>query len=97
MTPVDKFLPRFIKESPGSPSQESSLPPPPRAAQMPVEIKSKEEFEKAMESATEVRVHRTGDSAKVKIRTKEGLLTFKTTSEEADSMVKGTKLPVVET
>jgi hypothetical protein len=64
---------------------------------MPLEVKSKEEFEKALESATEVRVHRVGESAKVKLRTRAGLITFKTTSEEADSMVKGTKLPIVET
>jgi hypothetical protein len=63
---------------------------------MPKEIKSKEQFEKLIESATEVRVVRNGDDAKVKLRTKSTLYTFKTTSEDADSLVKGTKAPVVE-
>ncbi len=63
---------------------------------MPRELKSKEEFEKLLESATEVRVSRHGDEAKVKLRTRDFLYTFKTTSEDADSLVKGTKAPVVE-
>ncbi len=63
---------------------------------MPREIKDRERFEKLIESATEVRVSRDGDQAKVKLRTKEALYTFKTTSEEADSLLKGTKTPVVE-
>jgi hypothetical protein len=63
---------------------------------MPRELKTKEEFEKLFDSATEVRVSKSGDSAKVKLRTREALYTFKTTSEEADSMVKGAKVPVQE-
>ena len=63
---------------------------------MPKELKSKEEFEKLFDSASEVRVSRKGDQAKVKLRTRDGLYTFKTTTEEADSMVKGVKTPVVE-
>ena len=63
---------------------------------MPKEIKSKEQFEKLIESATEVRVVHNRDDAKVKLRTKSALYTFKTTSEEADSLAKGTKAPVVE-
>ena len=63
---------------------------------MPKELKSKEEFDKLLESATEVRVSRLGDSAKVKLRTKGALYTFKTSSEDADAIVKGTKTPVVE-
>lgn len=63
---------------------------------VPHELKSKEEFEKMVGSATEVRVTRRGDEAKVKLRTKTGLYTFKTTSEDADSLVKGAKAPVVE-
>ena len=63
---------------------------------MPRELKTKEEFQKLLESAVEVRVSRHGDDAKVKLRTPEVLYTFKTTSEEADSLVKGTKAPVVE-
>jgi hypothetical protein len=63
---------------------------------MPKEITDKEKFEQLFEDATEIRVSRRGDNAKVKLRTKEGLFTFKTTTEEADSMVKGAKAPVVE-
>jgi hypothetical protein len=63
---------------------------------MPREIRSREEAEKLMESATEIRVMRSGDRAKVKLRTRGALCTFKTTSEEADAMLKGTKVPVVE-
>lgn len=63
---------------------------------MPREIKSKEEFEKLLEAATEVRVSKSGDAAKVKLRTKEALYTFKTTAEEADSLAKGAKVPVQE-
>jgi hypothetical protein len=63
---------------------------------MPKEIRNKEQFEKLIESATEVRVVRDGDDAKVKLRTKSALYTFKTTSKEADALVKGTKAPVIE-
>ena len=63
---------------------------------MPREVTNKDEFEKMMENASEIRVSRRGDSAKVKLRTKDGLFTLRTTTEEADSMVKGTKVPVVE-
>ncbi len=62
---------------------------------MPKEIK-RERFDELLPGATEIRVSRHGDSAKVKLRTKEGLFTYKTTLEEADSLVKGTKVPVVE-
>jgi hypothetical protein len=63
---------------------------------VPRELKTKEEFEKLMESATEVRVARHGDEAKVKLRTKDALYTFKTSTTDADAMIKGTKIPVVE-
>ena len=63
---------------------------------MPKELKSKEEFEKLLKSATEVRVSRDGEEAKIKLRTKEALYTFKTTGAEADSLVKGLKTPLVE-
>lgn len=63
---------------------------------MPKEITTKEEFEKLMESASEIRVSRSGDQAKVKLRTVDALYTFKTTSEEADAMIKGTKTPILE-
>ena len=63
---------------------------------VPKELRSKEEFQKLLESATEVRVARSGEQAKVKLRTKTGLFTFKTTAEEADALVKGIKAPVIE-
>ena len=63
---------------------------------MPKELKSKDEFQKLLGLATEVRVHREGEEAKLKLRTREALYTFKTTSEEADTLVKGIKTPVVE-
>jgi hypothetical protein len=40
-------------------------------------------------------VVRNEETAKVKIRTKRGLYTFKTTGEEADLLLKGIKVPVV--
>lgn len=63
---------------------------------MPKEIKDKEQFEKLLDDATEVRVSRAGEEAKVKVRTKRALYTFKTTTEEADSIIKGVKPPIVE-
>ena len=63
---------------------------------MPKELSSKAEFEKLLGSATEIRVSRRGDDAKIKLRTKSALYTFKTSGEEADAMVKGIKIPVVE-
>ena len=63
---------------------------------MPKELKSKDEFQKLLESATEVRISRQGDNAKIKLRTKDALYTFKTTGAEADSLAKGLKTPLVE-
>ena len=63
---------------------------------MPKELKSKDEFQKLIGLATEVRVSRQGDEAKIKLRTKDALYTFRTTGEEADAMIKGIKTPVVE-
>jgi len=63
---------------------------------MPKELKSKDEFQKLLDSATEVRITRDGDEAKIKLRTKDTLYTFKTTSAEADSLTKGLKTPLVE-
>ena len=63
---------------------------------MPKEIKDRERAQKLLEVATEVRVSRHGDEAKVKLRLKDALYTFKTTTEDADALVKGTKTPVVE-
>ena len=63
---------------------------------VPKELKNKEEFQKLLESATEVRVARSGEQAKVKLRTKGALYTFKTTAEEADGLTKGLKIPIVD-
>lgn len=63
---------------------------------MPREIKSKEEFERLVKSASEIRVVKSGDTAKVKLRTKAQLYTFATTAAEADALAKSTKTPVVE-
>ena len=63
---------------------------------MPKELKSKEDFDKLLEEATEIRVSKSGESAKVKLRTPDALYTLKTTAEEADAMVKGAKIPVQE-
>ena len=63
---------------------------------MPKEVKGKDEFIKLLEGATEIRVARHGDQAKVKLRTRDALYTLRTTSEEADALVKGVKKPVVE-
>ncbi len=63
---------------------------------MPREIANKDEFQRLLESASEVRVSRRGDKAKLKLRTSEALFTFKTTGAEADALIKGIKTPVVE-
>ena len=63
---------------------------------MPREIKTREDFQKLLPAATEVRVLRGEESAKVKLRTPEQLYTYKTSASEVDSLVKGLKIPVVE-
>jgi len=63
---------------------------------LPREIKSKEEFEKLLPTATEIRVVRSGDSTKIKIRAQDQLYTFKSSEEEVEALTKGTKVPVVE-
>jgi len=85
---------------------------------MPKEIKSREEFDKLLPLAIEIRVLRPRGAAskdkkagqseegqsgegetvptKVKIRTAKQLYTFKTTEEEVETLVKGTKVEVVE-
>jgi hypothetical protein len=63
---------------------------------VPKELKSRDEFKKLLESASEIRVLRRGDEAKIKLRAKDALYTFRTSTADADSMIKGTKTPVVE-
>lgn len=64
---------------------------------MPLEIRSKEDFERLVEKASEIRVVRGKDDAvKVKLRTPEALYTFKTTAAEADALTKGLKTPIID-
>jgi len=63
---------------------------------MPKELRSKDEFQKLLTSAQEVRISRDGDVAKIKLRTKDALYTYKTTRAEVDSLTKGLKTPLVE-
>ncbi|HUI01742.1 MAG TPA: hypothetical protein VLX56_08960 [Nitrososphaerales archaeon] len=64
---------------------------------MPIQVRSKEEFEKKLDQATEVRVVKgRGDSAKVKARTPDALYTYVTTAAEADSITKGLKTPIID-
>lgn len=63
---------------------------------MPREILSKEEFQRLLPSATEIRVVRSGETAKVKLRTANRLYTYKTSSDEVEALTKDTKTPVVE-
>jgi sRNA-binding carbon storage regulator CsrA len=64
---------------------------------MPLEIRSKEEADKLIEKATEVRVVKgKGDSVKLKMRTPKALYTFKTTEAIAATMTKGLKTPIID-
>ncbi len=64
---------------------------------MPKEIRSQEEFQKLLPSATEIRVVKgKGEAAKIKLRTKNQLYTYATTEGEVEILTKGTKTPVVE-
>ena len=64
---------------------------------MPLEIRSKDEAEKLIEKATEVRVVKgKGDSVKVKMRTPKALYTFRTTEAIASAMTKGLKTPIID-
>jgi len=49
-----------------------------------------------LKDAVQVRVVKIEATAKLKVRTKKGLYTFKTTADEAEALVKGLKVPVVE-
>jgi len=63
---------------------------------MPFEVTSKDDFKELLKEAQEIRIVRKEDSTKVKVRTKRGLYTFKTTGAEADALVKGVKTAIVE-
>ena len=57
---------------------------------------TKEEFQKLLPAATEIRVVRNGDSTKIKLRTADQLYTYKTKEGEVEALTKGTKTPLVE-
>jgi sRNA-binding carbon storage regulator CsrA len=64
---------------------------------MPLEIRSRDEAEKLIEKATQIRVVKgKGDSVKVKMRTPKALYTFRTTEAIADAMTKGLKTPIID-
>ena len=63
---------------------------------MPSELTSKDQVKKLLPEAIEIRVVRSEDSAKLKLRTKKSLYTYKTTGEDADAILKGVKAPIVE-
>jgi len=63
---------------------------------VPKEITTKEEFQKLLPEATEIRVLRGEESAKLKLRTKRFLCTFKTNSSDVDALLKGLKTPIIE-
>jgi len=64
---------------------------------MPLEIRSKEDVERLIEKATEIRVVRGRDDVvKVKLRTPDALYTYKTTAAEAEALTKGLKTPILD-
>jgi len=58
---------------------------------MPREIKSSDQFQKLIPTAQEIRVVRSPEAVKLKLRTPELLYTYKTSSSEADDILKGVK------
>ena len=60
------------------------------------ELKNKEEFEKMLSSAKEIRIVRADDGVKVKIRGDDYLYTLKTTEAEAEALIKGAKVDIIE-
>jgi sRNA-binding carbon storage regulator CsrA len=64
---------------------------------MPLQVRSKNEIEAMIEKATEIRVVKgKGDSVKLKLRTPKALYTYVTTSEEAETLTKGLKTPIID-
>lgn len=63
---------------------------------MPRQINSKEELEKILPTATEIRLVKGDDQVKLKLRTKTLLYTFKTTEDEAEALIKGQKAEIIE-
>ncbi len=63
---------------------------------MPKQISTAEEFEKLLPDAREIRVVKSKDGVKLKLRMEDALYTFKTTQEQADSLTKGVKTPIID-
>ncbi len=62
---------------------------------MPLEIRSREEVESLIPTATEIRVVKgKDDQVKLKLRTPKALYTYKTNSDEAAALTKGLKTPI---
>jgi hypothetical protein len=64
---------------------------------MPKEIKDEKEFlEIAKTRASECRIKKAGDSVKLKLRTPKTLYTYKTTSENAEILLKQIEIERIE-
>ena len=63
---------------------------------MPRQVNSAEEFKKLIPSASLVKVVRMGEKTKLKLRTKKTLYTYVASKDEADSLIKDSKLEVEE-
>ena len=64
---------------------------------MPRELHNLDQFQKLMLKAVELRVVRSGESVKLKLRTPDYLFTYRTNSDEAADILKSAKdLEVVE-
>ncbi|RLE95312.1 MAG: hypothetical protein DRN04_00255 [Thermoprotei archaeon] len=63
---------------------------------MPREIFDKEKFLELAKYARECRVKKLGDVVKLKLRLKRYLYTYKTTSEEAEELLKQIQCPIRE-
>jgi len=58
---------------------------------MPKQIQTTEEFEKLLTKALQLRVVRLDEFVKLKLRTPDFLYTYKTTSDEANDLIKSAK------
>jgi len=63
---------------------------------MPCEIHSVDDFLKLSSNAIECRVKRLKDTAKLKLRTKKYLYTYKISLAEVDGIIKALKCPIKE-
>ncbi|MFQ6011261.1 MAG: hypothetical protein ACE5KG_03715 [Nitrososphaerales archaeon] len=63
---------------------------------MPKEVLDIEEFKKIIPYASECRVVRSGETVKVKLRTKRLLYVYKAKSEDADTLLKEINTEIIE-